>query len=194
MKKIDIIIALVIGELTALYFVFLFKDINSSVWILPIVFPILSVVCLWFAYLIGRKYLFIFQGAKFLLMGTLATLIDLGILNIFILFSGISAGLFFSIFKGVSFIIATCSKYLGDKLWAFEKKEMAGIKKEFGKFFLVTLGGLIINVTVASLMVNLVEPQFGLSETIWANIGAIIAAFATVIWNFLGYKFLVFKK
>ena len=71
---------------------------------------------------------------------------------------------------------------------------MDGAKKEFGKFFLVSLGGFIINVTVASLVVNLIQPQFGLSETIWANIGGIVAALVTVIWNFLGYKFLVFKK
>ena len=71
---------------------------------------------------------------------------------------------------------------------------MIGAKKEFGKFFLVSLGGLIINVAAASLIVNLIQPQFGLSETIWANVAAVIAALLTVIWNFFGYKFLVFKK
>jgi len=53
---------------------------------------------------------------------------------------------------------------------------------------------LAINVTVASLIVNLIQPQFGLSETIWANVGGIIAALVTVVWNFIGYKFVVFKK
>lgn len=192
MKKVDFIIAFVIGELTAWYFVWLFSI--KTVWVLPIVFPVLSIVCLYLAFLIGKRFLFIFQGAKFLLMGTLGALIDLGILNIFIWISGIAAGPFFSVFKGFSFIFATSSKYFGDKLWAFERKEMQGLGKEFSRFFLVTLGGLVINVTVASLMVNLVGPQFGLSKIIWANIGAIIAALSTAIWNFSGYKFIVFKK
>ncbi len=194
MKKIDVIIALIIGELTALYFAFLFKDVNCSVWALCVIFPILSIVCLWIAFLIGKKYALIFQGAKFLLIGTLGALIDLGILNTLIWISAISSGLLFSVFKTISFIIANFCKYFGHKLWVFEKKEMIGIGKEFSRFFLVSLGGLIINVAVASLMVNLIEPQFGLSETIWANIGAITAAFATIIWNFAGYKFIVFKK
>lgn len=194
MKKLDIIIALIIGELTALYFAFLFKDVNCGVWALCVIFPILSIVCLWIAYLIGKKYFFIFQGAKFLLIGVLGTLIDVGVLNILIWISGISSGLLFPVFKGISFVVASCNKYFGHKFWVFEKKGMIGIKKEFGKFFLVSLGGLIINVTAASLIVNLIKPQFGLSETIWANIGAITAALVTVIWNFLGYKFIVFKK
>ncbi len=194
MKKIDVIIALIIGELTALYFVFLFKDINCSIWALCVIFPILSIVCLWLAYFIGKKYFFIFQGAKFLLIGVLGTLIDLGVLNILIWISGISSGLLFPVFKGISFIVANCNKYFGHKFWVFEKKEMIGIKKEFSRFFFVSLGGLIINVIAASLIVNLIQPQFGLSETVWANIGGIIAALATIVWNFLGYKFLVFKK
>lgn len=194
MKKLDVIIALVIGELTAIYFAFLFKDIYCGVWFLIVIFPILSIVCLWIAYFIGKKYFFIFQGAKFLLIGVLGTLIDLGVLNILIWISGISSGLFFPVLKAISFVIANCNKYVGHKFWVFEKNGMDGAKKEFGKFFLVSLGGLIINVTTASLIVNLVKPQFGLSEAIWANIGGIIAALATVIWNFLGYKFLVFKK
>ncbi|MBU2634889.1 GtrA family protein [Patescibacteria group bacterium] len=194
MKKLDVIIALIIGELTAIYFAFLFKNIYCGVWALCVIFPILSIVCLWIAYLIGKKYFFILQGAKFLLIGVLGTLIDLGVLNILIWISGISSGFLFPVFKGISFVVANCSKYFGHKFWVFEKKEMIGAKKEFGKFFLVSLGGLIINVTTASLVVNLIQPQFGLSETIWANIGGIIAAFATIIWNFLGYKFVVFKK
>jgi len=194
MKKIDVVIGFVIGELTAIYFTFLFKDIYYGVWISIVIFPILSIVCLWIAYLIGRKYFFILQGDKFLLIGVLGTLIDLGVLNILICISGISSGLLFPIFKGISFVVANCGKYFGHKFWVFEKKEMIGAKKEFSKFFLVSLGGLVINVTIASLVVNLIKPQFGLSETIWANIGGIIAALFTVIWNFLGYKFLVFKK
>jgi len=194
MKKLDVIIALIIGELTAIYFAFLFKDIYCGVWALIVIFPILSIVCLWIAYFIGKKYLFIFQGAKFLLMGALGALIDLGVLNILIWISGISSGFLFPVFKGISFIIANCNKYFGHKFWVFKKNEITGAKKEFSKFFLVSLGGLIINVTIASLIVNLIQPQFGLSETIWANVAGVIAALATIVWNFIGYKFIVFKR
>lgn len=197
MKKSDIILALIIGEITAWYFKYLLKDleaVSSFLWTLPIIFPILTVICLWIAFLIGRKLLFVFQLAKFMLIGVLATIIDLGILGFLIWITGITGGLSYSIFKGISFLVATVSKYWGDKVWAFEKKEKTGLGKEFLKFFLVTLVGLVINVGTASLAVNVIGPQFGFSPELWANIGGIIAAFATVLWNFVGYKFLVFKK
>ncbi len=162
--------------------------------ILAFALPTLALFGIWLAWLLGKKFLWIFQAAKFLLIGALATLVDLGILNVLIWISGIAAGLWFSIFKGISFIVATCSKYLGDKFWAFEKMERVGMGKEFGQFFTVTLISLAINVGAASLIVNLIGSQFDLTEKIWANVGAILAAFVSAIWNFLGYKFIVFKK
>lgn len=198
MKRIDIILALVTGEVAAWLFYGILKNLGIEIrflWlILAILLPILALIGIWIAFILGRKLLWIFQAAKFFLIGVVATLVDLGVLNLLILVSGIATGLFFSIFKGISFIVATCSKYLGDKFWAFEKMEKAGMGREFGQFFLVTLVGLIINVGVASLVVNVFGSQLGLTERLWANVGGIIAAFAAAIWNFLGYKFIVFKK
>jgi len=198
MKKIDIVLALATGEVAAWFFYGILRNLGIEipflVWILAILLPILALIGIWIAFILGKKLLWIFQAAKFFLVGVVATLVDLGVLNILIWFSGIATGLFFSIFKGISFIVATCSKYFGDKFWAFEKMEKAGMGREFGQFFLVTLVGLIINVGVASLVVNLFGSQFGMSEKLWANVGGIMAAFAAAIWNFLGYKFIVFKK
>ena len=195
MKKADIAISIVVGELTALYFVWLFFGLAPQIaWVLPVIFPIFAFLFIWISFLVGKKFLFVFQGAKFLLTGVVASLVDFGILNFLIFFSGISSGIFYSFFKGISFILATCGKYAGDKFWAFRKTETERTGREFLKFFLVTLGGLVINVISASLIVNKIGPQFGLSESVWANIGAIGAALATVVWNFPGYKFLVFKK
>ena len=186
LTKKDIIISVIISELTALYFIFLFS-FNYN-WVLTIIFPILGALGIRISYLVGKKFLFIYQLAKFLLIGTAAALVDLGILNLLIFASGVSVGLWFSVFKATSFIIAFSAKFLGDKLWAFEKKEVRGVGKEFSKFFGVTLVGLLINVVVASLVVR------AGSGLVWANVSGIIAAIATVLWNFPMYKFIVFKK
>jgi putative flippase GtrA len=192
MKKSDIVIALATGEIVALYFINLFK--MPVLWGLTIVFPALSVFCLWLAFLIGKKFLFVFQFAKFSLVGVLATIFDLGSLSFFIAWAGAKEGIEYSIFKGVSFLVATVSKYFVDKFWAFEKKETSGMKKEFLQFVAVTVVGLGVNVFTASLVVNVIGPQFALSQVVWANIGGIIAVLPTFLWNFVGYKFLVFKK
>ena len=66
--------------------------------------------------------------------------------------------------------------------------------REFTQFFIVSAIGFGINVGIASLVVNLIGPRFDITEKIWANIGAIFATFFAMVWNFLGYKFIVFKR
>lgn len=198
MNKVDIILAIVTGEVVAWFFYGILKnfkiDMGFWVWILAVLFPVLSAAGLWLAWLLGKKFLFIFQAAKFFLIGTLASVVDLGIFNILIAVSGIATGLYLSIFKGISFLVATLSKYAGDKFWAFEKMETVGMRKEFSQFIIVTLVGLVINVGAASVVMAVFGGKFGLDAKIWANIGAISAAFGAAAWNFFGYKFIVFKK
>lgn len=194
LRKIDYIISIGISFLTAIYFGLLFKDVSFYIWWLLIIFPILGALGIWIAHLIGKRYPFIFQLAKFALVGTMTALVDLAILNLLIFSFGIAVGISFTIFKIISFLVAFSTKYFAEKFWAFTDDKMDGIGKQIGIFFLVTLIGLLINVVVASGIVNWIGPQFGLSNEFWANIAGIIASCTTVIWNFPAYKYLVFKK
>lgn len=198
MKRIDIILAVITGEVAAWFFYGILKTLKIEsgffVWGLLVSFPILSLFGLWLAYIIGKKFLFVFQVAKFVLVGVLAMVVDLGMFNGLILFSGIASGFYASVFKGTTFIVATCSKYFLDKFWAFEKMEKAGMGKEFSQFFIVTLIGFVVNVGLFSFINNTVGPQFGIETKLWANFGALFAAIVTAAWNFLAYKFIVFKK
>jgi len=203
MKKIDAIIATGIGFITAIYFYNLLSQkgaiekleiFGDWLWLLLIVFPIMAAFSLWTASLIGRKFISIYQLAKFLLVGVMATIIDLGLLAIFIGALGITAGIGYNVFKGISFVLATSLKYIPDKLWAFKKPGSENVKKEFGQFLAITFVGLGINVFVADLIVNQIGPQFGLPADLWANLGGIGAVIAVFAWNFIGYKFIVFKK
>jgi len=75
--------------------------------------------------------------------------------------------------------------------------------KEFARFFVVSLIGFGINIGIASFIVNVVNP-INLMRSIssiavitperWANIGAFLATIFSLVWNFIGYKFIVFKK
>ncbi len=196
MRKIDAILAAIIGFLNGGFFWFILKQIEIRIpysWFLIIVFTFLAPLALYIASLIGKKFLFVFQAAKFFLVGTLNTLIDLGVLNILISLTKIAKGPFYAVFKAISFLVATTNSYFWNKFWTFEKKDQPQ-PKEFFKFLTVTFIGLLINVGVASFVVNTIGPRFGISEIIWASIGAIIAAFFAVVWNFLASKFIVFKK
>lgn len=200
MKKVDIILALITGEVTAWLFVHIIKNVEYIAsykflfWLLPVLFPILAVIGLWITYLIGKRYLFVFQLGKFFLTGSFITTTDLLVLDLLIIVSGISSGYFYSIFKGISFTIATLVKYVISKYWIFEKFTKKEAGKEFTKFFFITLIGLGINVGAASFIVNSIGPHFNITSKIWALFGGIVGAFSTAIWNFTCYKFIVFKK
>jgi len=196
MRKSDIFAAIIIGEVSAWLVLLVFKNIRLELpfwWGIPIILPILSLIGMWLASILGKRLFIIYQASKFLLVGILNTLIDLGVLNFLILVSGTASGLSFSLFKGASFLVAVVNSYFWNKFWTFEKKETTKAPKEFAQFFVVALIGLGINVLIASFVVNVIGPQFGLSEKIWANLGAIAATFVGMTWNFLGYKFIVFK-
>lgn len=203
MNKIDLIIAMAIGTVTAWYFNGLLSQESAAkilgglsqwLWLLFATFPIMAAFGLWIASLIGKKYPYIYQLAKFLLAGTAAAILDLGLLALFIGVSGITGGAGYNVFKAISFVIATAFKYVPDKLWAFCDKNKENLKKEFGKFFAITLAGMGVNVFIADLIVNQIGPQFALSAQIWANLGGIAAVLAVSVFNFIGYKFIVFKK
>ena len=61
--------------------------------------------------------------------------------------------------------------------------------------FIVVSGiGFVINVLVATIVVNWIPNVLNTSDVIWANIGALLGTFFGLAWNFIGYKFFVFEK
>ena len=158
------------------------------------VFGLISLFCLWLTSLMGKKLLFVFQAAKHLLIGALVTVIDLKIFELliwtFLFFTPIN----YLIPKGVSFIVSTLLKFLGNKYWAFEKNDRENINKEIFQFFLITLIGLAIDIISFYYFINILQPQFGMTLSVWIKLSVVFAALAAALWNFLGYKFLVFKK
>jgi len=197
MKKIDIILAIVSGLGLAVLLPWLLGGFGVQLgllkWALFLLLPLFAVFAIWLCYLIGKKYLFVFQLGKFLLIGIFFALIDLGVLDILLNLFKITEGLAYSAFVATSFVVVTSVKYVGDKYWAFEKTSKEKMGTEFSKFFVITLISGVIQTAIASLIVNTLGPQLGVSPLIWANVGKICGIIVASAWNFLGYKFIVFK-
>ena len=200
MKKSDIISPIIIGEAIALIFLAISKPLELPDIVFrfagyfPIVLPILSLFGVLVARIFGRWIPVLFQAVKFILVGALNSFVDLGVLNFLMFLTGVASGWFFSIFKALSFSVSVIHSYFWNKYWTFGRKETRPGLREFVQFFAIAGIGFFLNVGIASLVVNIIKPQFGLSPELWANIGAIIAIICVAAWNFLGYKFIVFKK
>jgi putative flippase GtrA len=198
MKRIDLILSIITAEGVAGLFIWLIRNSPLNLpflnWLLPILFPILAVFGIWIAEIIGRKFLFVYQLAKFVLVGAFFAVFDLIILNSLMAYFGISKGeiLKYAIFVATSFTIATLFKYFANKYWTFEKFEKERIEREFGIFFLVTAISGVIQVGVASLLFKFLI--LAVSPLLAGNIGKILGIVVASAWNFLCYKFLVFKK
>jgi putative flippase GtrA len=217
MRKSDVIAVLILGEIAAWLILSVAKGFlkpefydkihNLLIIGLPIVFPILCLIFIYISFLIAKRIVVIRQVAKFILVGGLNTLVDWGVLAllIFVFRNSFSIGsndvllnifsvtiVFYSLFKGISFILATINSYIWNKFWTFRRKTKEKLGKEFLQFIVISVIGFLINVGVASIVFRFISPFAGLGIDQWAIICAAIATAVSMIWNFLGYKFIVF--
>lgn len=156
-------------------------------------FSLFAPFALFILKLLSRRWRIFEQFGKFAAVGTLNALIDLAVLNFLILISGFAAGWYYVLFKAASFVIASTNSYLWNKFWTFGSRTKASLK-EFLAFIAFTLVGTAINVGVASLLVNAVGAPAGIGLKWWANISAVIAIFAGLLWNFTSYRKVVFRE
>lgn len=146
---------------------------------------------------IFKKNTAILQFLKFAVVGAINTVIDLAVFNVLMWFTGIYKGVWIILISAASFAAANINSYVLNKRWTFRKETLLDRKKkravQFTQFFIVSLIGLGLNSLTVFIITTFVPPLFGTTDVLWANIAKIIAVGINTIWNFFGYKFLVFK-
>lgn len=195
----DLLFAAVNGAFIGILIPFIFSNLSLALPIpIPVFIPLLALLSalgVGFGYLLSKIVRpFFFQLSKFGLIGIANTVIDLGIYNLFIFMSDVSSGYLIAVFKSFSVLAAIVNSYVWNKFWSFEKKEIDNFGEEFTQFLLVSLVGLLLNVGITAFVVNLIGAPMGITEKTWANVGGLTASIVVLTWNFIGYKFFVFKK
>lgn len=202
-RKTDVLWAFVIGCIDALIVVLIAKNLAIEIPIIKIALqyktyfitglPFLLLSILIISYFLSRIFPVVYQFGKFILVGSLNFMIDMGILNFLIFYTGISVGLTQSAFKGISFIVAVINSYVWNKFWTFSHSKTNRVGKEFFQFLIISIIGFSINLGVDYCFVNILHPFWGLLAKSWAQFSAMIAAIIALFWNFIGYKFIVFE-
>jgi putative flippase GtrA len=137
------------------------------------------------------------QFSKFVVIGLMNTSIDFAVLNLLMWLTGVYLGRWIILLNAIAFSVAVINSYFWNKYWTFrarETKEAAEVTKEFSQFIVVSLVGVVINSGIVYGITTFIPPFFGLGEEIWANLAKVAATSLALIWNFIGYKFIVFKK
>lgn len=203
MYRKDIFITILVGILTALVWTGVFIRLGTfealgfgwAVWGLAVVVPVLYLVGLYLGEWLSRWFLFFRSFVKYVMVGFFNAGIDFAIFNLLMFLSSIEKGPFVSSFKTVSFIVAVINSYFWNKYWAFNAGSYIENKgKEFIKFMVVNIIGALVNIGITSVIIFTIPPKLGFSQLAWNNIAAVIATAIALIWNFIGFRLIVFKS
>ena len=200
MRKSDVVASLVIGEAAGLLMLGIGQNLvlpsglrGVLPW-LPVVFPVFTVAAMAAGSFVGRRIAVAYQFSKFLLVGGLNFLIDLGVLNLLIFLTGIASGFYAVTFKAAAFLTAVVSSFLWNKFWTFRAGGSSGAALQFTEFLMVSVIGFFLNVGLFAFFNDFVGPRAGIDQTTWATVSAFLAALTGLFWNFVGYKFFVFRR
>ena len=204
-KNKDIFFSLLCGELSALFLLFIIKNpyvtefqslakISALTWALPIAAPLMFLFGIAVGKIFSKIAAVFYQIVKFLEIGVLNTFVDMGILNLLVSMSGVTSGISLGFFNTISFSLAVINSYFWNKLWTFSKENSANAGKEFISFIIVSAIGWAINTSIVVLGTTYLAANNSFSAGAWVNIMKLAATFVAMAWNFIGYKFIVFKK
>jgi len=133
------------------------------------------------------------QFSKFFLIGMLNTGIDFGVLNLLMRLFGIYEGNGIIPIKATAFFVANINSYFCNKYWTFKQGQQEHAAQEYSKFLIISGVALGIHLLVVYSMTTYIPPMI-VGKELWANLANCLASGLALIWNFIGYKFIVFKK
>jgi putative flippase GtrA len=125
------------------------------------------------------------QVVRFGMVGVLNTLVDFGAFNLLVFVFGVPVLVAypFSVTAGI------INSFLWNKHWTFSAGRSAAWRREAVVFLGVSVSGMLINwagFTVLHLLI-------GSSTALAINLEKLVASVISMVWNFVGYRFLAFR-
>lgn len=198
MTRKDLKASLIIGAAVGLLVQPILANVLASVHLTLAVrvciflfFSCFAPFALWLCALIGKIWKSFYQFGQFAAVGTLNSFIDIGVFNLETFLYGaapISTPLF-AVFKALSFLCATTNSFFWNRNWTFGSKDKVNAGEVTG-FYTVAIIGWAADLVVATIVKSI-----GPETKLWIDVVAPLAGIlVTFIWNFIGYKYFVFKK
>jgi len=120
------------------------------------------------------------QFFRYIFVGGVATIIDMGSLYVFTSMVGIH----YLISAAIAFVFGVMANYLMSIVWVF--KTTGNFKREITLFVIIGLGGLILNEIIIWLLVEKVNLYYMIAKA--------IAVVIVLVWNFGMRKKFVFAQ
>lgn len=133
----------------------------------------------------------IVQLVRFGIVGSLNTLIDIGVLNMLLSLDKANGTAHYFLWKTISFICALLNSFFLNKHFTFRVSGRISHSQVL-RFTLITALGFFANVIIPSILVSILSLHTALSGVVIANIAALIGVGISLLINFFGYKYVVF--
>jgi putative flippase GtrA len=130
---------------------------------------------------------------RFGVVGVLNTLIDFAVLNLLLVLFGVTTGWPLVLCNAVAFLAASLNSYWLNKKWTFAQKGRATLR-QYLVFLALAGSGLLINSLVLYLLVTGLTRPSWLSPILWINVAKAAASGASLVWNYLAYRYVVFGE
>ena len=198
MKNIDIKIVIGISSISSFLFLIPLYTVGVELDVLKIIVIMLfiSSIALGSYFLSLRLENFFSHSRhimKFCIIGLLNTALDFAIINYLMILTSVASGPYFSLFKVLSFMVGVSNGYIFNKYWTYGD-ESPFKYSHFFSFVAFNAPGAVINVAVATILVNLPRIPENISPALWANISIFFAMLFALVWNFTTQHFFVFKE
>jgi len=121
------------------------------------------------------------QVLKYLVSGATVAIVELTLLYVFTQFFGV-----WYIFSAVlAFLFAFCVSFSLQKFWTFQDKAKEVIHKQASVYLFISVANLGINIVALYLLVQVAG--------LWYLFAQVLISGAIAVWNFLLYKFVIFR-
>ena len=136
----------------------------------------------------------LFQFLRFATVGTLGVTIDFGLLNLLSWATGVTRGEGLIPLNVISFGTALTVSFFLNKRWTFKDLSLTENLRKFNLFLIISVLGATINTAIMTILTTHVDPNITLAPFLLLNLAKTAATTASGLWNFFGYKIVVFKK
>jgi len=135
------------------------------------------------------------QATRFCIVGVINALVDIVVLNGLIFLSGAGhTGPLFTVFKTISFVAALLNSFYMNSRWTFAEEDARGRSTvaQGAQFVVISVLSSVVNIASASYVATYMKPPAGLAGY-WPTVAALVGTVFSFVFNFIGYKYLVFS-
>jgi putative flippase GtrA len=125
---------------------------------------------------------------KFASVGVANTVIDIAVLNLLVLIVGLPAIVANTISTGLGITFS----FFMNKKWTFESNGKNYLREVVLFFVFSIIAMWVINNGILQVLVLILPSEW--AEFLRVNVAKIIASVASMTWNYITYKYVVFRK